>query len=365
MTAKKLRLAVFAYCAICVGARVALAQEADSGFDLRATLTAQSIASSDLTVAPRSGAPLSIGSRSVAYPTWKVNENFFITGSVQLITRPYYLQHLSTPGYGAKGSILQASFNYSRVSSNGSLLLRAGELTTAFGSFLLRYDDVDNALIDLPLEYGYYYSPVSILPVTGAQIDVTREKWDARLQFANSSPANPRGPFSSGQYGNWAGGAGYTIRQGLHIGASAYHGPYLESGYKYYYPGEVSPSRLPANAFGIDVSWAHRHTIAQGELQKFVMPYTLIPKFRETAGYGELRQVLAPRWFVATRYGVSTTSAAGQVQNLEASVAFRPDRFQLIKVGYELEHHSQKPDANDQMLAIQFVTTIHKSLTRQ
>jgi len=365
MKTRRLRLAVFAFCAIGVGARVSLAQEANSGFDLRATLTGQSVASSELTEAPRSGAPLSIGSRSVAYPTWKVNENFFLTGAIQLITRPYYFKDLSVSGYGAKGNILQASLNYSRVSSNGSLLLRAGELTTAFGSFLLRYDDADNALIDLPMEYGYYYSPVSILPVAGAQIDVTRGKWDGRLQFANSSPANPRGPFSSGQYGNWAGGVGYSIRQGLHVGASAYHGPYLESGYKYYYPGEESPSRLPANALGIDVSWAYRHTAAQGELQKFVMPYTLIPKFRETAGYGELRQVLAPRWFVATRYGVSTTSATGKVQNLETSIAFRPDRYQILKVGYELEHYSQKSQANDQMLAIQIVTTIHKSLTRQ
>jgi hypothetical protein len=345
--------------------RLASAQEAGSGLDLRATLTGQVVASDELTEESRSGAPVAAGSRSVGYTTWKSGDNFFFSGAVQLVTRPYYFEDLSTPGYGAKGSILQASLNYSRVSSKGSVLVRAGELTTAFGSFLLRYDDAVNPLIDLPIGYGYYYSPVSMFPVAGAQIDVTRGKWDGRVQFANSSPANPRGPFSSGQYGNWAGGAGYTIRQGLHVGASAYRGPYLDQSYRYYFPGEESPSRLPASAAGLDVSWARGHTTVQGELQKFVMPYTVIPTFRETTGYGEICQVLAPRWFIAARYGASTTNATGTLQNLETSAAFRPNRFQLIRIGYEVEHNGYGTHDNDQMLAIQLVTTLHKSLSGQ
>jgi hypothetical protein len=363
---RRLSLVLFALCGICaLSSRLASAQEASSGLDLRATLTGQIAASDELTEEPRSGAPLAGGSRSIAYTTWKFDDRFFFSGSVQLVTRPYYLEDLSTPGYGAKGNILQASLNYSRVSPKGSLLVRAGELTTAFGSFLLRYDDAVNPLIDLPLGYGYYYSPISMLPVAGAQVDVTRGKWDGRVQFANSSPANPRGPFASGQYGNWAGGAGYTIRHGLHVGASAYHGPYLDQSYRYYFPGEVSPSRLPARALGLDISWARGHTTVQGELQKFVMPYTVIPTFRETAGYGEICQVLAPRWFIAARFGASTTNATGKLQNLETSAAFRPNRFQLIKIGYELEHYGYGTHDNDQMLAIQLVTTLHKSVSRQ
>jgi hypothetical protein len=359
-------LVLFALCEICcLSSRLAPAQEASSGLDLRATLTGQAVASSELTEEPRSGAPVALGSRSVGYTTWKFGDNFFFSGAVQLVTHPYYFEDLSTPGYGAKGNILQASLNYSRVSSKGSLLVRAGELTTAFGSFLLRYDDTVNPLIDLPIGYGYYYSPISMFPVAGAQIDGTRGKWDGRLQFANSSPVNPRGPFSSGQYGNWAGGAGYTIRQGLHVGASAYHGPYLDQSYKYYFPGEVSPGRLPATGAGLDVSWARGHTTVQGELQKFVMPYTVIPTFREIAGYGEVCQVLAPRWFIAARFGASSANATGRMQNLETSAAFRPNRFQLIKIGYELERYSNGTGDKDQMLAIQFVTTLHKSLSRQ
>jgi len=359
---RRLWLAALALAATCA---LSSAQEASSGLDLRATLTGQAIASDELTEAPRSGAPVTAGSRSVGYSTWKFNDSFFISAAFQLVTRPYYFEDLSTPGYGARGNLLQASLNYSRVSSKGSLLVRAGELTTAFGSFLLRYDDAVNPLIDLPIGYGYYYSPVSMLPVAGAQIDGTRGKWDGRVQFANSSPANPRGPFSSGQYGNWAGGVGYTIRQGLHVGASAYHGPYLDPGSPYYFPGEQSPSQLPATGVGLDVTWARGHTTVQGEMQNFVMPYTVIPTFRETTGYGEICQVLAPRWFVAARFGASVANATLNLQNLETSAAFRPNRFQLIKVGYELEHYGYGTHANDQMLAIQLVTTLHKSLSRQ
>jgi hypothetical protein len=363
---RKLQLAVFACCAVCAcTSRVSTSQEANSGFDIRATVTGQMVASNELTEAPRSGAPITVGTRSVTYPTVKFNENLFLTGAFQLVTRPYYFEDLSKQGYGAKGSILQASLNYSRVSANGSLLLRAGELTTAFGSFLLRYDDADNALIDLPISYGYYYSPVSMLPVAGAQVDATRGKWDARLQFANSSPANPRGLLSTGQHGNWAGGAGYTVRQGLRVGVSGYRGPYLDSSYRYYLPGEARPSTLPASAFGLDASWAHRHTIAQGEFQKFVMPYTVIPKFRVTSGYGEVRQVIAPRWFVATRYGAETTSATSKSQNIETAVAFRPNRMQLIKVGYELKHYSYGTHSNDQILAAQYIVTFHRSVTKE
>jgi hypothetical protein len=348
-----------------LAAQCLAAQEASSGLDLRATLTAQAVVSNELTEEPRSGAPVAVGSRSVLYPTLKFNEHWFITGALQLATRPYFYEDLSTPGYGAKGTVLQSTLNYSRVFHNGSVLVRAGEMSTAFGSFMLRYDDADNPLVDLPIEYGYYYAPVSILGVAGAQIDATRGKVDARLQFANSSPTNPRSVFARDQYGNWAGGAGYTIRQGFRVGVSGYRGPYLSRDYEYFLPGEANPNTLPASAVGIDVNWAHGHTSVQGEVQKFVMPYTAVPTFRETAGYGELKQVLSPRWYVAARNGYSTNSASGNQQTLETAVGFRPNRLQLIKIGYEYEHYSTGADPNDNTLAVQFITTLHRSVSRE
>ena len=341
------------------------AQEASSGFDLRATLTGQAVASNELTETPRSGSPMIVGERSVLYPTWKINDHWFVTGAYQLSTRPYFYSELSTNGYGAKGILLQSTLNYSRVSRNSSILVRVGEMSTAFGAYMLHYDDADNALVGLPIGYGYYYSPVSILGVAGAQIDATRGKWDARAQFANSSPANPRSLFAHDQYGNWTGGAGYTIHQGFRVGVSAYRGPYLDRQYAYFMPGEANPSTLSAHAIGLDVSWAHGHTSATGEVQNFVMPYKVIPTFRETTGYGEIKQGLSPRWYVAVRSGFSSANASGKEQILETSAGFRPNRLQLMKVGYEYDHYSLSAQRNDNILGIQFVTTFHKSVGRR
>jgi hypothetical protein len=340
------------------------AQEANSGLDLRATLTGQMAASNELTEEPRSGSPVVAGFRSVVYPTIKFNENWFVTGAVQFATRPYYFEEFSTTGYGAKGTLLQATLNYSRVSEKSSVLVRAGQMSTAFGSFMLRYDDADNPLVDLPISYGYYYAPVSITGVAGAQIDATFRKWDGRVQFANSSPANPRSIFAHDQYGNWTAGAGYTIRQGLRVGVSGYRGPYLDRNYPYYFPGEAKPSELNAYATGIDVNWAHRHTSVLGELQQFEMPYKAIPTFRESAGYGEIKQVLSPRWFVAARYGETRSNAAGNDRRIETAAGFRLFRSELIKAGYEATHYSLGTEHYENTFAIQFITTLHTSLSR-
>jgi hypothetical protein len=339
------------------------AQEGSSGLDLRETLTGQFAASKDFTEPPRSGAPVGAGFRSVTYPTWKFNDNWTLSAAWQLASRPYFVEAFSNSGNGVNGNILQASLNYARVSGKGSILIRAGQLSTAFGSFLLRYDDAENAVIDFPMQYGYYYAPVSNLSVAGAQIDATRGKWDGRAQFANSSPANPRSLFQHDQYGNWAGGGGYTIRQGLRVGASAYRGPYLDRQYAYFFPGEANPSTLPANALGLDANWARGHWSVQGELQKFVMPYKAIPTFRQQAGYAELKKVLDPRWYVAVRCGYLNQNY-GKSQSYEGTAGFRPNRLQLIKLGYELQHYDSGTYRNENTLLIQLVTSLRFDVAR-
>jgi hypothetical protein len=338
------------------------AQEAGSGLDLRATLTAQGAASSDFTEEPRSGSGAAAGFRGVLYPTWKIDEHWNVTAALQLVSRPYFVEEFSTPGYGMKGEILQASLNYARVSEKGSMRVQAGELSTAFGAFLQRYDDAENAVIDLPMEYGYYYTAVSFLPVAGAQMDVTRGKWDARAQFANSSPANPRSLLAHDQYGNWAGGVGYTVRQGLRVGVSGYRGPYLSRNYQYFLPGEANPNTLPAKAIGVDAAWSRGHWNAQGEWQKFLMPYTLIPDFREQAGYGEVKRVLNPRWYVAGRVGYTRANATGNAESFEGTAGFRVNRNQLLKFGYEHQHYSTGEYRDDNTALVQFVTSLHASV---
>jgi hypothetical protein len=82
--------------------------------------------------------------------------------------------------------------------------------------FPLRYDDAENALVDLPIGYGYYYAPVTMLGIAGAQNDATRaESWMAGFSLPTHLLPIRVSLLGHDQYGNWAGGAGFTIRHGF------------------------------------------------------------------------------------------------------------------------------------------------------
>ncbi len=259
-------------------------QETATGLDLRATLSGEVAGSPLLSADPRNGSSTVAGFRSVFYPVLNLSEHWGATGAFQLYSRPFYYDSFKNAGNGVNGTLLQGSLNYSRVSSQGLLLVRAGQLSTAFGSFPLRYDDAENPVVDLPVEYGYY-GPVSLRGLLATEVDASRGKWDGRVQFSNSSPANPRSITASDQYANWSGGGGFSPRQGLRIGASAYRGPYLDRNGEHYLPGEIAISKLPAHAYGIDGTWTHGHLTVQGEWQHFTMPYTITPVVNEKAAY--------------------------------------------------------------------------------
>jgi len=240
---------------LCSVAAAVWAQEAESGFELRSTVSIEAAQSQDLTDAPREGAPVVVGLQALLYPTWKLDSHWAISGAIQVHSRPYFPEEFSTQGYGVKTNILNANVSYSRFWRKSSLVVRAGQLTSAFGSFLLRYDPSTNPLTGVPAGYGYSGNGVAILGLAGVQVDGTIGPLDMRAQFTNSSPANPRSVFDKDQYANWAGGAGYTIRQGFRVGVSAYRGPYLDRHFAFYFPGEARPHDLPATGYGLDVQW--------------------------------------------------------------------------------------------------------------
>ncbi len=332
-------------------------QEAESGLEVRATVSEGASYSQQLEAAPRSGAPVSGGFRAVLYPTWKLNGHWAVTGAVQTYSRPYFFEQFSTQGYGIRTDVLQGNLSYSQYWNKASLVVRVGQLSTAFGSFLLRYDDAVNPLIDMPLSYGYYGKGVSNLGLMGAQVDSTVGRLDLRAQFVNSSPANRRSIFDRDQYGNWAGGAGYTIRQGFRVGVSAYRGPYLDRHSKFYFPGEAPPRDLPGSAYGVDVQWGHGPWTVNGEWQKFQFTYRAIPTFNQHIGYGEVRYVLSPRWYVATRANYVRASAFPGRQVYEMVAGYRPNRYQLLKIGYEVQQGPRIQGTKSNTLAVQFVTT--------
>ncbi|HEY1337923.1 MAG TPA: hypothetical protein VGF59_10460, partial [Bryobacteraceae bacterium] len=178
----------------------AYAQEADSGFELRATASADAAYSGQLESAPRNGEPVMAGFRMVAYPLWKLSRHWSFGGALQLRSRPYFIEDFSTQGYGVKADMLQANLAFSQFWNGGSLVVRAGMLSSAFGSYLLHYDDADNPLIDKPVTYGYYGKGVSTLGLAGIQTDLTLGRWDLRAQLTNSSPAGRRSLWDCDQY---------------------------------------------------------------------------------------------------------------------------------------------------------------------
>jgi len=338
----------------CGMAAIVWAQEAESGFELRSTVSAQSVYSHDLTEDPRAGAPMTGGFQALLYPTWKLNSHWAVSGAIEVHSRPYFPGEFTSQGYGVKTNILNASLSYSQFWSNGSLVVRAGQLTSAFGSFLLRYDPATNPLTGVPAGYGYYGGGVAIEGLAGAQVDATAGPFDMRAQFTNSSPANPRSIFDKDQYANWAGGAGYTIRQGFRVGVSAYRGPYLDRNYPYFFPGEAPPRELPATGYGLDVQWGRGPWNVYGEMMHFQMTYKAIPTYNVQNGYAEVRRVLNPRWYAAARAGYSHPLRYPGSESYEMAVGFRPAANQLLKFGYTVEPYSNS--ATEHMAMIQFVT---------
>ena len=339
-------------------AATACAQEADSGFELRTTLSAVSSYSRELSEPPRDGSEETGGFRAILYPTWKLNSHWTISGAVQVRSRPYFQEDFETQGYGVRGDLLQLNLGYGRFwEHNRSVVVRVGQLSSAFGAFLQRYDSADNPLIGVPSAYGYYYKPVTFLGLVGAQVDATVGKLDARAQFVNSSPANRRNIFEGDQYGNWAGGLGYTIRQGLRVGGSAYYGAYLDRQYPYFFPGEAKPRDLPATGYGLDVEWGSGHWNAWGELQHFQMDYRVIPNFTQKMGYVEVRRTVGPRWYGAVRVGYQRFSAIPGSQTYEFAAGFRPNAHQLVKFGYTIQQGPEYPGTWGNVAAIEYVTS--------
>ena len=348
---------IFKGATLCAMATMVWAQEAGSGFELRSTVSAATLYSHDLTDAPRNGTPWTGGFQALLYPTWKLNSHWEISGAVQVHSRPYFPEEFASQGYGIKANILNANISYSRIWKNGSLVVRAGQLTSAFGSFLLRYDPASNPLTGVPAGYGYYGGGVAIEGLAGAQVDGTIGPFDMRAQFTNSSPVNPRSVFDRDQYANWAGGAGYTIRQGFRVGVSAYRGPYLDRHYAYYFPGEARPRDLPSTGYGLDVQWGRGPWNVLGEMAHFQMTYKAIPTYNVHTGYAEARRVLHPRWYAAARTSYSRPLRFPGSESYEIVAGFRPNASQVLKFGYIVEHYSSAPRTLDQGVRIQFVTS--------
>lgn len=334
-------------------------QEARFAFGDPITFTAQSAYTGRAADFDKPERSPSVALKLNLYPTLKLGSHWFAYGAVQVHSTPFIYSELGSNSFEIQSTILQAYAGYTRVAEGRSVTVKVGQLSSAFGSYPLRYDDARNWLIDSPSSYGYY-APVSLKGLPGAEMDVVLGKADLRFQFTNSSPGNPRQLWDSGQFGSWTAGAGYTIRQGFRVGASAYRGPYLNRDYIYFFPGEADPKSLPATGLGVDVQYARGRLNLSGEAHKFLMPYRAIPDYVTENVYGEAKVTLSPRWFVSGRIALSNqgwTHKLRRSQTYEGVVAFRPARNQLVKLGYLAIQNPFVPSSLNNVLGLQYVVT--------
>ena len=397
--------------AVVLLAGASFAQDSDFGVTVPMTLSAGAMRTGRLQEDDPSRSLYSEGFRIMLYPTFKLGKHWFGYAAVQLRENPYFYYDAYYPGHAFDTDAIQAYIGYSTRLENTSIVIKAGQLTTAFGSFPLRYDDTENPLLDQPLSYitqlpirgdqlicnvadlrknSYGWvagscggnggwagglTPVTLYGLPGAQIEASRGHFDGRLQFTGRSPAVSDEWTTRLSYFQWAAGGGYTITQGVRIGMSAFRGPYLDRVVSSYLPAGTSIRDFPATGVGIDGQFVRGHWNINGEWQRFQFDlpnFTVSPT--TTAGYGEVKRILTPRFYAAVRAGYlkngSVTDASGVSLPLASIAPTLTDvefgggiwlrRNLLLKGSYGWLHMPGSDDGEYNVLGLQLVATIHK-----
>jgi hypothetical protein len=362
----------------------AAGQEASSGFSV--PLTVSGDVRYQQTHPNESGAGNSTegGFRAVLYPTIKLNAHWFAYSALEVHSSRYFPYGTgSEENRPVQFDLMQAFVGYTTTVSKASLLVKVGQLSSAFGVFPLDYDDAKMPLIDappvyttpLPLrpdqlpcgvndilgqKYGseveyhcggqdrerYGMAPVTLFGLPSAEAEISVERLDARLQLTNSSPVNPHGLTSESQSTQWTAGAGYTLPGGLHIGVSGFRGRYLDKTLDPLLPSGTTIRHFPASAVGADAEWSRGSWALQGEWQHFHFDLpNLSVGPSENAVYGQVKRIISPRLFLGMRAtaqhfgriqgGVagSPVQFSGPQQVYELTVGYRLNRQQLLKVG--------------------------------
>ena len=387
----------------------AFAQEAEAGFTLPVTITGEGLYTHRLQSADTNASPVTGAFHAALYPGFKLGPHWFVYSSIHLSSTPFYYYDSYEPDHQLETKVVQAFLGYNRHYGTTSVMVKAGKLTSAFGAFPPHYDDADNPLLDQPIPYSAYFklradqlpcgvrdllhqrytaeatqyacggasgdseglTPVTLYGLPGVEVDLSAHKFDARFQLTNSSPVNPQSLLSGSQHAQWTAGAGYSLVQGFRVGFSTYRGPFLDHSVAGFLPAGHSVRDFSATGTGLDAQWARGRWSTTGEWQWFRFDY---PNFRQSPttsfGYAEVKAVLNPRTYVAVRAGYQRNSLvednskrsdegfAPNVQAYEFAVGFRPNRWQLLKFGYEWLRGEDISGTRDNVFGIQLVTSI-------
>ena len=133
----------------------------------------------------------------------------------------------------------------------------------------------------------------------------------------------------------------------------------------YCFPGEAYPSKLPATAASLENDWVHGHTNAQGEVQRFEVPDHVIPTFRESASYGELKLSIKSALVCRLPWWLLYHEHFPVEQVFESADGFPSPSAATDKSRVEQAHFCTGSKRYDSALAIQLITTLHTSAGRK
>lgn len=385
------------------------AQESDYGVSLPATFSASAMRSQRLQLSDPGAAGQSGGFRAVFYPSLKLGRHWFAYASIQVRSTPYfYYDAFVEPTPDVYSNVFQAFVGYSAHPGPVALVVKAGRLSTAFGSFASRYDDLENPLLDQPLAYiteiplrsdqwacgtrdqlqqrygsvanacggspgrGEGLTPATLYGLPGVQTEILVRRFDARVQLTSGSPANPRGWTVAVPYRQWTAGAGYTFSHRLRIGVSGFSGPYLDRSLASLLPVGRTIRDFPASAVAVDGRWARGRWSLNGEWQRyrFASPgFMEAPSVR--AWYLESKTTLTPRWFVAARVGrltpghvtdtggVTARRFAPELGSYEFGGGYWLSRSIMVKASYDFLRAEGSPGSRLDIYGVQLVVSLH------
>lgn len=397
--------------AICaMAAAVAPAQETEWGISMPVTASFGVMDTQRFQLFNPAASPWAANFRLMFYPTVRLGKHWFGYAAVQVRRLPFFYYDAFLPDRGVQADVIQGYVGYEAHPGPATVVFKAGQLTTAFGSFPLRYDDAENPLMDQPLAYiteiplrsdqllcgtrdllwqsygsvgascggesgrGPGLTPVTLYGEPGVQAEISVHRVDARVQMTANSPAYPDGWHISRRYLQWSAGGGFTIRQGFRVGASAFRGPYLDDEVAPWLPAGTTVRSFPATAMGLDSKWARGRLSATGEWQRFRfdMPnFVVSPEI--SAGYVEVKGRLTPRLYAAAREGYLKTGSVLDTQGISAS-QFAPtlrateigagcwlEPRILLKVSYEWMQSAGSSGTRFNVLGLQLVASFRQA----
>lgn len=338
------------------------------------------------------------GFRAVASPVLRLGPHWFLYARFDLYSSSYFTgsSYSSYDEHSVDFETMEAFVGYSVKAGQSTLLLKAGQMSSAFGLAPVEYDDLRMPLLAPPSIYTsrvnlrpdqipcgtaemlgqrtgyeiefdcgggwtdrYGIAPVTLDGIPAVEAELSTHRVDARLQITNSSPANPQGLRSDSQFAQWTAGAGYTFKNGLHLGVSGFRGPYLDQTVEATLPPGGNIRELNATGIGADLQWSRGAWSTEGEWQRFrfeIPGFTVSPSV--DAGYGQVKRILSPRAYVAARisferFGRVVDSARVAAEHFqppldtyEIGAGYRLNRRQLIKAGFSLANGNLGDEQN-------------------